>query len=61
MEEKEEVTFELFEELNGTLLRLPNLGLDSFPDDLPEFTRESCLGGWTYFIKEKLLSFLSLI
>ena len=31
---------------------------ENFPDDVPEFTRESCLGGWNYFIKESLKSYL---
>ena len=53
------VSFELFESNEGTLLKLTNKGLDSFPDDLPEFTRESCLAGWNYFLKERLKSYLS--
>lgn len=52
------VTFELMEEDNSTLLKLTNTGLDSFPADMPEFTRESCIGGWEYFIKGNLKNFL---
>ncbi|MEN8788003.1 MAG: SRPBCC domain-containing protein [Flavobacteriaceae bacterium] len=52
------VTFELHEKENGTLLRLTNSGLESFPDDMPEFTRESCIGGWEYFIKGNLKNYL---
>jgi uncharacterized protein YndB with AHSA1/START domain len=52
------VSFELFEKENGTLLRLTNSGLDSFPDDMPEFSRENCIGGWEYFIKGNLKNFL---
>ncbi len=52
------VSFELLEKDSGTLLRLTNKGLDSFPADMPEFTRESCIGGWEYFIKGNLKNFL---
>ncbi len=53
------VTFELFEQNGGTLLRLTNTGLHSFPADMPEFTRESCTGGWKYFIQGNLKDYLS--
>ena len=52
------VTFELVNNSSGTLLRLTNEGLHTFPDDIPEFTRESCLGGWKYFINENLKNYL---
>ena len=52
------VTFELFEELDETKLRLTNKGLESFPKDIPEFTEESCRGGWNYFIKNRLKEYL---
>ena len=29
-----------------------------FPDDVPEFRRESCVGGWEYFIGESLKRYL---
>lgn len=29
-----------------------------FPDDIPEFDRESCQGGWNYFIGESLSNYL---
>ena len=48
------VTFELEEKNGQTVLKLTNEGLESFPADIPEFTKESCVGGWTYFIKERL-------
>ena len=44
------VYFELFQENNHTVLRLTNMGLETFPQDIPEFKRESCEGGWNYFI-----------
>lgn len=52
------VTFELFEQDNLTKLRLTVTILEDFPEDIPEFRRESCIGGWTYFIKERLKEFL---
>ncbi|NOQ28383.1 MAG: hypothetical protein GQ564_23720 [Bacteroidales bacterium] len=52
------VIFELFEQGNQTNLRLTNRGLESFPKDIPEFTRESCIEGWNYFIKNRLKEFL---
>ena len=52
------VIFELFEQGNQTMLRLTNRGLESFPKDIPEFTRESCIEGWNYFIKNSLKEFL---
>jgi uncharacterized protein YndB with AHSA1/START domain len=52
------VTFELSEKDNLTKLRLTHQVEEDFPDDIPEFTRESCLEGWTYFIKDRLKDFL---
>ena len=52
------VTFELMEKDGQTILKLINEGLESFPKDIPEFTKESCVGGWTYFIKERLKTYL---
>lgn len=42
--------FEIFEESSRSRLRITNIGLESFPKDIPEFTKESCLGGWNYFM-----------
>ncbi len=52
------VIFELFEKENQTLLRVTNEGLESFPEDIPEFSRESCTQGWEYFIQNNLKKFL---
>ena len=52
------VTFELFEQKNRTKLRVTHEGMESFPQEIPEFSRESCIGGWNYFIREKLMEFL---
>lgn len=50
--------FELFDENSRTRLKLTVEVLEDFPDDIPEFTRESCLGGWEYFLKGRLKEFL---
>lgn len=52
------VTFELFKQNSSTLLRLTHIVNEDFPDDIPEFSRESGLQGWKYFIKECLVEFL---
>ena len=52
------VEFKILVKNNKTILRLTNYVLEDFPDEVPEFTRESCFGGWTYFINEKLKDFL---
>ena len=54
------VIFELNEQDEQTLLTLTNTTLEDFPQDLPEFKRESAIGGWNYFIKQQLPAFLSL-
>ena len=52
------VTFALNQMADGVQLTLTSEGLDSFPGDIPEFTRESGLAGWNYFIKESLKGYL---
>ncbi|WP_340066835.1 SRPBCC domain-containing protein [Ascidiimonas aurantiaca] len=54
-----DLTFELIKQKNGTKLRLTHQILESFPQNIPEFKRESCLGGWHYFIKQRLHDYLS--
>jgi len=46
------VMFELFEQKKLTKLKLTHRGLESFPQDMPEFSRESGIAAWTYFIKK---------
>jgi len=52
------VVFELTPQNNLTKLKLTTRGLESFPDDVPELSRESCIGGWKYFIQGRLKEFL---
>ncbi len=53
------VYFDIADEGKHTKLTLTNVGLETFPRDIPEFSRESCQGGWDYFIKERLANYLS--
>jgi uncharacterized protein YndB with AHSA1/START domain len=52
------VMFELSRLNSSTKLRLTCIVKESFPDDIPEFSRESCLAGWKHFISQSLKEFL---
>lgn len=43
----------------GTKLVLISTGIESFSQDITEFTRESGQAGWRYFIQQRLPSFLN--
>ncbi|QCX01497.1 SRPBCC domain-containing protein [Aggregatimonas sangjinii] len=51
--------FDLAKEDTKTALTLKSYVIDVFPNDIPEFKRESGQAGWDYLIKESLLQFLS--
>lgn len=53
------VTFELTPIKEGTELTLTTTVIEDFPDEIPEFKRESCVGGWNYFIKQQLVAYLN--
>ena len=53
-----EVIFELTETQGGTTLKLTNGILSDFPEDVPEFNWEACEGGWNYFLRDRLASYL---
>ena len=53
------VTFEVSSQGNGSRLRVTNDGLESFPTDIPEFSRDSCQAGWEYFIQGNLQDYLN--
>ncbi len=53
------VQFELFKQNNSIKLRLTHTVIESFPEDLPEFSRESGIAGWEYFIKQSLKEYLA--
>lgn len=50
--------FEIEELVNQTKLKLTSTVAKDFSDEIPEFKRESCLGGWNYFIKERLKNYI---
>ncbi len=52
------VGFELFKQHTLTKLRLTHQVQESFPEDIPEFSREMCIAGWTFFIQKSLKKFL---
>jgi len=47
-------SFVLNPQHQGCLLKLIARVEEDFPDGVPEFTREACLGGWQYFIQQRL-------
>jgi uncharacterized protein YndB with AHSA1/START domain len=51
------VVFELFKQNNLTKLRVTHQVQESFPEDIPEFSRESCIEGWTFFTRKSLKEF----
>ena len=53
------VTFEIVEESSKVRMKLTAEGMETFPQDIPEFSRDSCLGGWNYFIKVRLVAYLT--
>lgn len=53
------VTFELFDEGNQTRLKLTHVGLESFPTDNPDLSRENFAEGWTMIIGTSLKEFLN--
>jgi len=53
-----DMVFELFDEKGSIKLQIRVIVLEDFPDDIPEFTRESCTGGWEYFIKGRLKEYI---
>lgn len=52
------VAFDLLEDRGEIRLRVTATVLEDFPEDIPEFRRENCIGGWEYFINGRLKEFL---
>lgn len=52
------VSFEVFGDEQSARLRLSCQVVEDFQENIPEFSRESCIGGWTYFIKDRLKFYL---
>jgi uncharacterized protein YndB with AHSA1/START domain len=53
------VTFEIYDIDSGSELKLTNTIVEDFQSDIPEFNYESCVGGWKYFINERLPQYLN--
>lgn len=54
-----EVTFMVAETEDGSRLNLHFQVVEPFPDNIPEFTRDACQGGWDYFIGVSLPGYLA--
>ena len=52
------VVFELIQQNDTTILKLTVNVVADFPDEIPEFRRESCVEGWKYFINGRLQNYL---
>jgi uncharacterized protein YndB with AHSA1/START domain len=52
------VTFELFDEGKTTRLMLTHEGLETFPQNNPDFAKENFEQGWTYILGTSLKEFL---
>jgi uncharacterized protein YndB with AHSA1/START domain len=52
------VTFELFSEGKQTRVKLTHAGLESFPQNNPDFAKESFAGGWTELIGNLLQQYV---
>ncbi|HIK69499.1 MAG TPA: SRPBCC domain-containing protein [Pseudomonadales bacterium] len=52
------VSFQILPRDSHSLLRLTVEVLEDFPDDIPEFDRESCIAGWNFFLGERLQEYL---
>ena len=53
-----DLTLELEQGDSETFLKLTLIVNETFPQDIPEFKRESCIGGWNYFLGENLATYL---
>lgn len=51
-------TFEIVKKEKNNLLKVSCIVLTDFPEDVPEFKRDSCIGAWNYFIKDRLKKYL---
>ncbi|HXS36579.1 MAG TPA: SRPBCC domain-containing protein [Flavipsychrobacter sp.] len=52
------VTFELFADGDKTRLKLTHTGLETFPQDTPDFARKSFAAGWDYIVNTSLKNYL---
>ncbi len=54
---KGKVIFEIEDQGASSKVTVKNYGLETFPSEIPEFSRENCTGGWQYFLS-RLKEFL---
>lgn len=52
------VSFEILDNGDAVKLRLTNIVVKDFPEDVPEFKRQSCIDGWNFFIKDRLKNYM---
>ena len=52
------VTFELFEEGEKTKVRLTHAGVETFPQDNPDFAKENFVEGWNMIIGTLLKNYI---
>jgi uncharacterized protein YndB with AHSA1/START domain len=52
------VTFKITGQDKVSHLTLTHIITENFPDDIPEFRRESCISGWDWFIRQGLKNYL---
>lgn len=52
------VCFELYEDGVKTRLVLTSTTIEDWQEDIPEFKQESAEGGWNYFIKQSLKTYV---
>ena len=50
--------FDLTDTSEGTEVTATCTVLKDFPQDIPEFKRESCVAGWDYFLNQALAGYL---
>ncbi len=53
------VAFEIIRTDDKNIIRLTTEVIEDHPQDIPEFRRESSVGGWNYFMKDRLYNYLT--
>lgn len=53
-----DVSFEIFPQGDNNMVRLTAKAIEDHDQSIPEFRRESGVGGWEYFIKDRLKKYL---
>lgn len=53
------VKYEVEAHDSGSLARVTCDGIETFPQDIPEFRPESCRSGWEYFLQGRLSAYIN--